>query len=136
MCGENESKDLMKNMRQVVNEPQSFVRYECPLKQAYQINKLTQQILKNELLDKFAQQGETLVSYYLNVVPQAVVDNMRNAKEEYLTQYQSVTNFFRANKTIDQNQAAVFIDLCAWPHIENSKIDLDPTAMKVDKIAW
>lgn len=100
-------------MRQVVNEPQSFVRYECPLKQAYQINKLTQQILKNELLDKFAQQGETLVSYYLNVVPQAVVDNMRNAKEEYLTQYQSVTNFFRANKTIDQNQAAVFIDLCA-----------------------
>jgi threonyl-tRNA synthetase len=79
--GEKQLKELTKSLKQVAKEPQTFVLYTCALEDGYAINNLTNQNFKNELLDKFKAQGETEITYYLNVVPQAVLDNLRNAQE-------------------------------------------------------
>ncbi|MBP7848585.1 hypothetical protein KA013_05290 [Patescibacteria group bacterium] len=96
----------------IAKEPQTYTVYSCPLDEGFMINEFTNQRLKNELLDKFKAQGETNITYYLNVVPKAVIENARNTKEGRQEQYIKVTDFFRKNKTISEDQAVVFIDLC------------------------
>lgn len=49
-------KDLTKKIQLLAKEPQSYVIYECPVAHGYEINALTGQTLKNELLDKFSAQ--------------------------------------------------------------------------------
>jgi len=51
--GEKDIKELNKNLKQIMKEPQTFVKYACALDEGYEINKLTKQGLKDELLDKF-----------------------------------------------------------------------------------
>jgi threonyl-tRNA synthetase len=92
--GEKDLKALTKSMHQIAKEPQTFVRYDCALADGYAINDLTGQSLKNELLDKFSSKGETEVSYYLNVVPRAVLDNLRGAQDGYQEMYEIVTEYF------------------------------------------
>ncbi len=104
-------------MRQIANEPQTYLRYDCALSHGYEINSLTDQKFKDELLDKFKAKGETEISYYLNVVPAAVLDNMRNMQDGYIELYRKVSAFFVANGTITDDQAVLFLDLCAGPHI-------------------
>ena len=134
--GEKNLKGLTKNLKMIAKEQQTYVRYDCPISHGYEINSLTNQHFKNELLDKFEEKWETDVSYYLNVVPLAVLDNMKNSSAEYIAMYRSVSDFFVQNKTISDNQAVVFLDLCAWPHILNTtKEDLDAGGMKLNKIA-
>jgi len=134
--GEKDLKNLTKQMRQIANEPQTYVRYDCALSHGYEINSLTNQDFKDELLDKFKAQGETEISYYLNVVPVAVLDNMRNTQDWYIDLYRKVSAFFVENGTITADQAVVFLDLCAWPHIWwTTKEDLDTNGMKLEKLA-
>ncbi len=133
--GEKQLKELTKSVKQVAKEPQSFVFFECDIDDGYTINKLTNQTFKDELLDKFIAKGETKISYYLNVVPQAVLDNMRNTKDWYIEMYQWVTDFFRWKETITAEQGVVFLDLCAWPHVELTKEDLNAHGMKLNKLA-
>ena len=133
---EKDLKWLTKNLKMIAKEPQTYVRYDCALSHGYEINSLTNQNFKNELLDKFKLAGETDISYYLNVVPVAVLDNMRNTSDEYISMYRDVSAFFVANETISADQAVVFLDLCAGPHIaETTKEALDTGGMKLDKLA-
>lgn len=111
--GEKQLKELTKQIKQIAKEPQSFVLYECALSHGYEINSLTNQDFKDELLDKFKEAGEETISYYLNVVPVAVLDNLRNAQDGYAQMYREVSNFFVANGTIADDQAVMFLDLCA-----------------------
>ena len=134
---EKQLKDLTKQLRLITKEPQTYVRYDCSLHHGYEINSLTNQHLKNELLDKFKDKWEENISYYLNVVPAAVLDNMRNSVDWYIDIYTEVTMYFRENNTITADQAVVFLDLCAWPHIETTtKEEIDPSGLKLNKIAW
>jgi hypothetical protein len=71
----------------ITKEPQSYIRYDCELQDGYEINNLTKQLLKNELLGKFSEAGETKISYFLNVVPAAVLQNMRNTTPTYISMY-------------------------------------------------
>jgi threonyl-tRNA synthetase len=123
--GEKDLKKMTKLVKQVAKEPQTFIRFACPIDDGYEINNLTNQTFKNELLDKFKAAGETEISYYLNVVPLAVVEHLRGAQEGYTSMYGSVSAFFRSNGTIDSDQAVTFLDLCAGPHVELTKEDLD-----------
>lgn len=134
--GEEQLKDLTKQIRNLAKEPQTFVRYECDIADGYAINSLTNQHLKNELLDKFKEQGEKTVSYYLNVVPRAVLDNVQRATDGYQAMYQDVTTYFRDKGVVSQENAVVFIDLCAGPHVTSTKEDLIGDGMKLEKIAW
>lgn len=128
-------KGLTKNLRQVAKEPQTFVLYTTPITDAYSVNDLTNQTFKNELLDKFTARGDTKVTYYLNVAPRAVLDNLRGVQDGYQEMYARVTDFFVSNGTIDESQAVLFLDLCAGPHVDLTKEDLDTNAMKLDKLA-
>lgn len=109
--------------------------FTSSIQDAYPINALSNQTFKDELLAKFADRGETQVTYYLNVVPAKTFTNLRNIKDGYSDMYGKVTDFFRENGTITEDQAVVFLDLCAGPHVELTKEDLDTTAMKLEKIA-
>lgn len=133
--GEEACKELTKQIRQIAKEPQTFVRFECDISEGYAINSLTNQHLKNELLDKFKEQGEKTISYYLNVVPRAVLDNVQRAADGYQAMYQEVTEYFREKNVITQDQAVVFLDLCAWPHVSSTKEELNGDGMKLEKIA-
>lgn len=48
--------------------------------------------------------------------------------------YTEVSDFMRFKKIIGDDQAVVYIDLCAGPHVESTK-DLDPSGMVIEKIA-
>lgn len=133
--GEKDLKQLTKNLQMIAKEQQTYVRYDCNIEDWYTINTLTHQSLKNELLDKFKAHGETKISYYLNVVPANVLEHARNTADGRQTMYQEVTAFFQKIWTITGDQAVVFLDLCAWPHVENTKEDLDPGGMKLEKLA-
>ena len=134
--GEHDLKQLTKNMKQISKEPQTFLRYDCSIEEWYKINDLSMQSLKNELLDKFSQAGETSISYYLNVVPVAVLDNMKNVSDEYVKMYKNISTYFQDKDVIDSGQSIVFIDLCAWPHVNSTKEDIDVNGLKLNKIAW
>lgn len=127
-------KELTKKIHLIAKEPQTFSIYSCPLSEGYELNALTQQTLKNELLDKFATQGETAVTYYLNVVPANTFAHLRDVDPAYQTMYAAVTDFMRYKKVISDEQSIVFIDLCAWPHVETTK-DIDANGMTLEKVA-
>lgn len=134
--GENDCKSLTKNLQRICNEKQTFVIHACPLNEGYEINALTNQTFKDELLDKFKEQWTTDISYYLNVAPRAVLDNLRDAKDWYKTMYETVSDYFRKLWTIGTDDAVLFIDLCAGPHVDMTKTDIDTSWLKIDKIAW
>ncbi len=133
--GNDQLKELTKQLQIIAKEPQTYAVYSCPLDEGFMINEFTNQRLKNELLDKFKAQGETNITYYLNVAPKAVIENARNTKEGRQEQYTKVTDYFRKNKTISEDQAVVFIDLCGGPHVSNTKEDIDASGMVLDKLA-
>lgn len=128
-------KNITKKMHQTAKEPQTFVLYTSPIADAYAINDLTDQQFKNELLDKFTARGDIEVTYYLNVAPRAVLDNLRGAKDGYQEMYEKVTEFFVSQGTIDEGQAVLFLDLCAGPHVDLTKDDLPSPGMKLEKLA-
>lgn len=136
---EKDCKQLTKTLRQISKEPQKFIQYNCSLSHGYEINSLTNQHFKNELLDKHKARfwSNHWCSFFLNVVPRAVLDNMRNANSVYKTMYIEVTNFFIKAWVIDDQEAIVFIDYCSWPHIlDTTKEELDPSGVKIHKLAW
>lgn len=133
--GEKNIKQLNKNFKQILKEPQTFTYYKCPLSEWYTINKLTKQWFKDELLDKFKERWEDKISYYLCVVPLNTFTHMRNDKEGYKDMYLRVSEYFIKKWTIDDQQAVVFLDLCAGPHVENTQKDIDTNGIKLDKLA-
>ena len=127
-------KDLTKKIQFIAKEPQTYLLRRCPLDQGYEINALTRQTLKNELLDKFKAAGETEITYYLNVVPLNTLEHARDTLPGYKEMYTEVSDFMRFKKIIGDDQAVVYIDLCAGPHVETTK-DLDPSGMVIEKLA-
>lgn len=133
---ESDCKQLTKNIQRIAKEKQTFIKYTCNLEEWYAINALTKQDLKNELLDKFKAQWEDTISYFLNVWPAWVLEHLQDDKTWRQDLYQKVTRYFQDKKLISDDQAVLFIDLCAWPHVENTKEDLNPKWIAVEKLAW
>ena len=127
-------KDLTKKIQLIAKEPQSYVIYECPVSHGYEINALTGQTLKNELLEKFSAQWEEFITYYLNVTPYKTLEFVRETLPGYKEMYTTTTDYFINKWVISSDQAVVYIDLCAGPHVENTK-DLDAWAMVLEKVA-
>ncbi len=132
---ETDCKALTKSIQRICSEKQTFLVYACDIQEWYTINALTNQQLKNELLDKFQQQGEERISFYLNVVPAAVLEHARETAPWRKEYYTAVTAYFQEQWTIDDQQAIVFLDLCAWPHVASTKEDLDTGWCVVSKLA-
>lgn len=128
-------KDLTKKIQLIAKEPQSYVIYECPVAHGYEINALTGQTLKNELLDKFSAQWEQFITYYLNVTPSKTLEFVRETLPWYQEMYLKTSAYFVDKWVINADQAVVYIDLCAGPHVDTTK-DLDAGGMVIEKIAW
>lgn len=131
----DQCKELTKKIQLIAKEPQTYVIYECPVSHGYEINALTGQTLKNELLDKFSAQWEQFITYYLNVTPAKTLEFLRDTLPGYKEMYTATTTYFIEKWVITTEQAVVYIDLCAGPHVESTK-DLDASAMVLDKVAW
>jgi threonyl-tRNA synthetase len=127
-------KDLTKKIQLIWKEPQSYVIYECPVSHGYEINALTGQTLKNELLDKFSAQWEQFITYYLNVTPSKTLEFVRETLPGYKEMYTATSAYFQDKWVISEEQAVVYIDLCAGPHVEMTK-DLDASGMILEKVA-
>jgi threonyl-tRNA synthetase len=131
----DQCKDLTKKIQLIAKEPQSYVIYECPVTHGYEINALTGQTLKNELLDKFSAQWEQFITYYLNVTPSKTLEFVRETLPWYQEMYLKTSAYFAEKWVINTDQAVVYIDLCAGPHVETTK-DLDASGMVLEKVAW
>lgn len=127
-------KDLTKKIQLIAKEPQSYVIYECPVAHGYEINALTGQTLKNELLDKFSAQWEQFITYYLNVTPSKTLEFVRETLPWYQEMYLKTSAYFVDKWVINADQAVVYIDLCAGPHVDTTK-DLDAWGMVLEKVA-
>lgn len=127
-------KEITKKIQLIAKEPQRYVIYECPVSHGYEINALTGQTLKNELLDKFSAQWEQFITYYLNVTPHKTLEFVRETIPWYQDMYLKTSAYFIEKWVINADQAVVYIDLCVGPHVETTK-DLDASAMVLDKVA-
>ncbi len=133
-CWEEELKMLTKQMRQMVKERQQFRLYTCSLQEGYLISETTGQRLKLELLDKLKEKWETQVTYYINTINEKAFQFLKDCKPWYKERCESVTHYFSGKLDWLDCNVIVFVDLCAWPHVDDT-VYLEPSAMLLDKIA-
>lgn len=136
--GEEDFKELQKMMTKIIKENQPFQRIDLEYSQAKEIISMLGEEFKIDLIDEFKKWGETKFSYYINTIPLAAKDNLlKGSTPEYITKYEKITEYFSniENWTLKiENSFITFIDMCEWPHVENTK-EIDPDAFKLDKIA-
>jgi len=133
-------KDLNKFLQKIIKENQPFTRVEFDYNQAKEIITMLGEEFKIDLIDWFKKDGETVFSYYINSIPLVAKNKLlKDSKPWYLEKYEKINNYL---KTLDlglstfdlKNNFVVFIDMCEWPHVENTK-DINPDQFKLDKIA-
>lgn len=138
--GEDNLKEINKMMTKIIKEGQPFYRIDLNYKQAKEIIKMLGEEFKIELIDEFKKEWETVFSYYINTIPVAVKDNLlRGSNPDYLKRYEKINKYL---KTLDiglstfdlENNFVVFLDMCEWPHVENTK-EINVDAFKIDKVA-
>lgn len=133
---EENLKDLTKIMQKITKENQPFNRIETDYEKAKEIIKIMWEEFKIELLDEFKSQWETVFSFYINTIPtDAKWWLLKDAKPLYLEKYTKINEYLISIKTLKEGDFATFIDMCEWPHVENSK-EINSDSFKADKIAW
>lgn len=133
---EDNLKDLTKMMQKIIKENQPFHRIETAYDQAKEIIKIMWEEFKIELLDEFKSQGETVFSFYINTLPQEAKDRLlKDSKPWYLEKYNKINEYLVSIKAIVEKDFATFIDMCEWPHVENTK-EINSDSFKADKVAW
>lgn len=133
---EENIKDLNKFMGKIVKENQPLTRIELDYDQAKNIIKTLGEEFKIELIDEFKTDWETVFSYYINTIPMAAAERLlKDSKPEYITKYDKINDFIKWLWLVAEDQRIMFIDMCEWPHVENTK-EINTDAFKLDKIAW
>lgn len=135
---EDQLKDVQKTMTKIVKEGQPFHKIDLDYKQAKEIIKMLGEEFKIDLIDEFKKEGEKVFSYYINTIPLAAKDKLlKDAKPGYLERYEKINEqlkkFWILNSEL-WTHFVVFIDMCEWPHVENTK-EINVDAFKIDKIA-
>ncbi len=137
---EENLKEINKTMTKIVKESQIFHRIELNYEQAKEIITMLGEAFKIELIDEFKAEGETIFSYYINTIPASAKDALlKGSKPEYMSKYEKINTYIDSlnlqNLTFNiENSFITFIDMCEWPHVENTK-EINPDAFKIDKIA-
>jgi threonyl-tRNA synthetase len=131
---EDDLASLTKTMHKIAKESQSFTLLETTPEQSHAILQLTNQTFKEELRNEFLTQGEK-ITFYINTIPTVAKDRLlTDAGEEYHVLYDAVTAWVHKEFPALKDSYVTFIDMCAGPHIENTK-ELEPKAMQLTKIA-
>lgn len=136
--GDEHLKELNKVMTKIIKENQPFHRIELDYKQAKEIITMLGEEFKIDLIDEFKKEGETIFSYYINTIPTAAKDKLlKDVKPGYLERYEKINEqlkkFWILNSEL-WTQFITFIDMCEWPHVDNTK-EINSDAFKIDKIA-
>lgn len=133
---EENLKNLTKIMQKITKENQPFHRIETDYDKAKEIIKIMWEDFKIELLDEFKSQWETVFSFYINTIPTEAKDRLlKDVKPWYLEKYSKINEYLLSIGALQQWNFATFIDMCEWPHLENSK-EITSDSFKADKIAW
>ncbi len=136
--GDEQLKELNKVMTKIIKENQPFHRIELNYKQAKELITILGEEFKIELLDEFKKEGVKVFSYYINTIPAAAKDNLlKGSKPDYITKYEKITEYLKKFWILNSElwtHFITFIDMCEWPHVENTK-EINPDAFKLDKIA-
>ena len=142
------NKDLKKiqvTMKKIVSQWQNFKRFEVSYDTARRILKEMNEDFKIELVDKLESWDfknnphpnslpkveETEISFYINTSKWKNSEYYSNLqdflKEENLESFSELD--------WDQVKNLKFIDMCAGPHVENSR-ELDANSFKLERVAW
>ena len=132
---EEDLKELNKIMQKITKENQNFIKINSDYKLAKEIIWILWENFKIELLEEFKQKWETDFSFYLNTIPVVAKDKLlKDSKKWYLEKYEKITKQAIDKWWIDDKFFVTFIDMCEWPHVENSK-EINWECFKLDKIA-
>jgi threonyl-tRNA synthetase len=133
--GEGNLKDLSKYMQKIIKENQDFQLYESTYEESEEILAMLGQEFKLDLLQKFKDEWDTQVTYYLNTIPQAAADRILSKEAHgYYEKYKLITSYFQQQIPALAQRFVTFIDLCEGPHVQTSK-DIDPDSFTLEKIA-
>lgn len=134
---EENLKDVEKTMKRIITQNQDFRKFETNYSDAKQILKAMWEDFKEELVKRFEswdfkniEKVSDKISFYINISKWK-----SSAFYEKLQEYLDTNNFFHFNeKDWDQIKNLKFIDMCVWPHIENTS-ELDANSFHLAKVA-
>lgn len=135
---EKDLKNVEKAMKKIITQRQDFKKIEVSYERAREILKEMWEEFKSELIDRFEsgdfKNKEKLsdkVSFYFNI--------SKWKSSEYYENMQNflVKNWFENFNDLDGDQIKnlKFIDMCTWPHVENTK-EIDENSFKLARVAW
>ena len=134
-------KQLQKTMEVILKEKQSFKLFKTNPETAQKINQYLNQPLKNELLQKFQDQGETNITFYANTIPKKLAQNIQSNYPQWFQKYQDITHFvhklleaWEVEWQLNQDEFISFFDMCEGPHVSNTQ-DIPRGAFQLAKIA-
>ncbi len=132
---EAQLKPINKLMQQIIKEKQEFVHYESNFEESETILKMFGQEFKLDLLNKFKEEGDTKVTYYLNVISEKAAEfALKDAAPTFKKKYEIITDYFRTKIPTLEGKFITFADLCEGPHVDDTG-ELVPNAFKASKIA-
>ena len=128
-------KKIEKYMKNIIREKQQFKKIILPYNLAKKLLETTNQTFKLELLEEINKNWEE-ISFYINIIPLEKKDKfVKNSLKEYINLYDKINEFLNKISIINNNEFVTFIDLCEWPHVENT-YQIDPNSFKLYKVAW
>lgn len=121
-------------MKKIVKENQEFIRFDVDVTTAKKIVADLGQNYKLELIEEFASNWETNISFYANVINTQAKDALlRWINDSYISKYSELTQYVSQFSNIDW-KFVTFVDMCEWPHVENTK-EIDSWIFKLEKVA-
>lgn len=129
-------KEVQKMMEKITKENQEFIEFKIDVESSEEIlNNILNQKYKVELKNDLLKQWEWLITYYINTINAQAKDSLLKwINPEYISKYEAITEYFQEMIPSLEWKFVTFVDMCAGPHVENSK-DLQPWTFKLDKIA-
>jgi threonyl-tRNA synthetase len=125
---------LEQTITKIIKEGQDFCLLPTTPQQSLDILTMTNQIYKQEMRQEFLDRGDA-ITFYINTIKLAAKDALlKDVDPWYIQTYDQVTAYIHQQYPEYQEQYVTFIDMCAGPHISNTK-ELDPKACKLDKLA-
>jgi len=135
------NKDLKKiqvTMKKIISQWQDFKRFEVSYNTARLILEKMNEKFKIELVDKLeswdfknSEKITNNISFYINISKWKNNEYYSNL-QDFLKE-EKIENFNELDW--DQIKNLKFIDMCAGPHVENSR-ELDANSFKLERVAW
>jgi len=120
---------IQKVMEQIIKENQPFVLVHTDPQTAKQINETLDQPFKNELLQKFVDQGISDITYYINTIPVSLAQHLQTQYPQWYQNQAAVTELFRKlqqegkislDKSLTEQDFVAFADMCEGPHVAST----------------